>query len=244
MGRSLWSRRGLMLAAGSVSLGLAGCHGKRVPIRTVSYAPGAPRKRLLVMLPGLGDRAEVFERRAMIEPVRDSGLGADVIAVNAQIGYYRDRSVVPRIREDVILPARAAGYEEVWMLGVSLGGFGSLLTASRHPELVDGLFIMAPYLGPGEPLEEIRGAGGLSSWKRDASRKGYEWDLWDWLSGYARDEERPPLLLGFGDRDDGNGSKQLVADVLPDEHVFVRTGGHKWAVWQGIWPEMLGRVQG
>jgi pimeloyl-ACP methyl ester carboxylesterase len=39
------------------------------------------------------------------------------------------------------------GYGHVRAAGISLGGFGALLYASRYPEEVTGILAVAPFLG-------------------------------------------------------------------------------------------------
>lgn len=225
------------------ALWLGGCYGKTTPIRTISYVPGSRRRRLIVMLPGFSDRAEAFGKHDMVQPALDSKLDADVIAVNAHFGYYRDGSVFTRVPEDVLAPARAAGYEEIWLCGISMGGFGTLYTASQSQPLVDGMFVMAPFLGRAKTIDAVRAGGGPGQWSRTDEQTGYEFDLWTWLSGYAKGEDRPRLLLGYGDEDDRDGSKKMLAEHLPESDVFVRPGGHQWKVWEPMWREMLATAE-
>ena len=49
------------------------------------------------------------------------------------------RQIVVEQEQDVLAPARAAGYRQVWLLGVSLGAFGALAHAAEHPDAVDGV---------------------------------------------------------------------------------------------------------
>ena len=77
------------------------------------------------MLPGRGDRGEVFVREGFEKA--GQRLGFDTIMVDAHFGYYMKRSLIPALDEDIIQPALEAGYENIWLLGVSMGGFGSLL---------------------------------------------------------------------------------------------------------------------
>ena len=78
-----------------------------------------------------GDRPREFDPRL------------DVIAADAHFGYYRARSVVDRLHEDLIAPV-ADRYERVWLVGISMGGFGSALYAMEHPDVVDGVIMLAP----------------------------------------------------------------------------------------------------
>ena len=49
------------------------------------------------------------------------------------------------IEHDVVWPARAQGYEQVWMVGVSMGGFGTLHYASMFPRSLDGIYALGRY---------------------------------------------------------------------------------------------------
>ena len=45
------------------------------------------------------------------------------------LSYYITRTAIQRLREDVILPARASGYKRISLAGISLGGLGALYHA-------------------------------------------------------------------------------------------------------------------
>ncbi|MGE5173202.1 MAG: hypothetical protein ACM3MD_05175 [Betaproteobacteria bacterium] len=49
-----------------------------------------------------------------------------MIVVNAHMGYYLNGTVFTRLKEDVIEPAKARGYDQIWLVGNSLGGYGSI----------------------------------------------------------------------------------------------------------------------
>ncbi len=134
------------------------------PMRTLEIDATQGADTLVVMLPGLRDRAEVFLEAGFF--AAPAG-GFDMLAADAHSGYYADGTLVGRLHEDVIAPARRSGYKQIWLLGVSLGGYGSLLYAEQYPEEIDGIVLLAPYLGGRRFATEISEAGGLTSWSGD-----------------------------------------------------------------------------
>ena len=142
----------LLLLAGLAAL--AGCARLRptpVPIPTVSYPGSGQMRTLVVLLPGRYDSPEDFGRYGFPEIAARAGVRADMVVVDAHLGYYYKRTIVDRLREDVIAPARKR-YDRVWLAGISLGGTGSLLYVAEHPEDVDGIVLLAPFLGEDEVI--------------------------------------------------------------------------------------------
>ena len=102
---------------------------------------------LVVMLPGAYSRPVEFVDEGFVDALRQGGMAADVVIADAHMGYVADRSIIRRVREDVVLPARQAGYRQVWLVGISLGGFAALGYAVQHGAEIDGVLALAPYLG-------------------------------------------------------------------------------------------------
>src|SRR5262245_15611963 len=156
----------VFLLAGHL-LALAGCARLRptpVPLRTVSHSGMGRPDTLLVCLPGRRDRPEDFDRFGFAAAAARAGARVDLIAADAHLGYYYKRIIVERLHEDAIAPARPR-YRRIWLVGVSIGGTGALLYAARHPENVDGIVLLAPFLGEEKVIDEVAAAGGLRNWR-------------------------------------------------------------------------------
>lgn len=229
--------------------GLSGCafwpRPVKVPMQMLQLAAhcAAPVDTLFVFLPGAYSRPEEFVREGIVQTLRDRQVAADVWIADAHIGYYEQRSIIERIQADVIVPARAHGYRHVWLVGVSIGGFGALVHSLSHPGEADGIVAIAPYLGQRALLDEIRSAGGLRSWKApagDLPLEQMDTTLWRWLQGYfdAR-AARPPLYLGAGLDDRFADAHALLAAALPNQRVFSSAGGHDWAPWRDVWRRIV-----
>ena len=176
------SRHAVVLAALALVGGCERLLPVTAPIRTV-MTPGRPgNDRLLVLLPGRGSRAEDYERRGFVRAARAAGITADIVAADAHLGYYERRVIQVRIEEDVILPGRARGACRVWLSGISLGGLGSVIVGYTNPKHVDGMLLLAPYLGPDSLISEIETAGGLRAWTPAPQAIDYV-KLWSWLKG-------------------------------------------------------------
>src|SRR5438105_14607402 len=67
----------------------------------------ARHSALVVFLPGIGDVAEDFERNGFVQALRDSARPADIAVADVHFGYYIRRSVLERLRVDVIEPAKS-----------------------------------------------------------------------------------------------------------------------------------------
>lgn len=218
-----------------------------IPVVTKPTPTDVEHRTLLVLLPGIGDRPEDLLRRGMVEMVHARGIAADVVVADAHYGYYRQRQTVQRLWEDIVLPARTQGYRSIWLAGISLGGFGTLLYGAKAPPealaAIDGLIAIAPYLGDEDVAEEIRDAGGLAVWPCDAANGEYTRQLFAWLRGYADPEApRPPLFLGVGADDRYADQARLVAPLLPAGNYLEVQGAHEWRPWLRIWGEMLDRA--
>jgi pimeloyl-ACP methyl ester carboxylesterase len=196
---------------------------------------GSDEKRpraLLVLLPGRGDAGEDFARHGFVDAALRSQFDVDVVTVDAHFGYYRKRTLPLRLHEDVLAPNRAR-YDEIWLLGISMGGIGALLTAQRYPSEVDGVILIAPYLGRKRTLGAIEAAGGLERWQPP---KHPSWDegLWAWIK-----QKRPTIYLAYGTEDFGARAHALLANELPKDHVFTRAGEHKWTTWTPLFESLL-----
>jgi len=244
---SRWGRAGLL--AGFITLvSLAGCtslawfYPTAVPMRTCAYPASAAagpvdERTLLVLLPGRGDDGDAFAQHGFIDDVRRSGAPIDMVTVDANLGYYMKSTISERVWTDVVAPARARGYRHIWMAGVSMGGLGSLSAALEHPGAIEGLILIAPYLGTDRVLSEIARQGGADRWSADDPTDAYQ-QLWTWLKKYReRDptEKMPQIVLAYGKQDRLGAGHRLLAALLKPEEVTVIQGSHDWGTWKKLW---------
>jgi pimeloyl-ACP methyl ester carboxylesterase len=222
-----------------------------VPMRAVDYpaypAARAPAKCLIVFLPGMGDDAEDFEKNGFVEEVRRHGLSVDIVAANATIGYYSRGIFADRLEADVIAPRRTRGYQQTWLIGPSMGGFGSLFYSRQRTSEVTGVLALAPFLGDKDLIEEVHKAGGLGKWQGPArvekmNDSNYQREMLRWLQMATHGKEPAPILnVGFGRADKLAYADELLAAELPQERVYRTEGGHHWGPWRTLLAQFLDR---
>lgn len=214
-------------------------------IAHLSYAAPyrAAERTLLVMLPGVGCEAEAFAAHGFIASLHARGAAIDVIAARPPLDLYLDGNIDAALHETVIAPALARGYERLWLLGISLGGMGALLYAAAQRVAVDGVVLLAPFLGTPGTIAEIVSAGGIPAWSAPASRAtGGERTALLWLQDYiVRSLADPALYLGYARQDRFAPGHRLLAQHLPSERVVAIEGGHDWNSWAMLWGRLLER---
>jgi pimeloyl-ACP methyl ester carboxylesterase len=217
------------------------------PMRTVAFPIAVARddtRCLLVLLPGLGDAPEDFETNGFVRILDESGVDAVVVAADAHFGYYRDEVFVERITADVLDPALER-YDDIWLVGISMGGMGALAAAAARPEAIRGVVLIAPYLGSGAVIDEIEARGGAAEWARAApplapefwktGETGFFRGIWTFATRpERRDGTRVELHLGYGRDDRFAQAQSLLAGALPARSLRVAAGGHRWPVWRDL----------
>jgi pimeloyl-ACP methyl ester carboxylesterase len=228
---------------------LGGCAMWRpitVPIRTLAEPAqcARPADTLVVMLPGSYSLPEDFRSHGFVKILRDRHVAADLVLVDAHVGYYQNRSIVDRLSADVIQPARARGYKHVWLAGISIGGVGAMLYAAMHPNDVDGVVLIAPYLGTPLTAKAIKTAGGLAKWPLPLITPEDPLDplLWGWLQGQVGTDpsvRKVSLWLGYGLDDRFVYNDDVLRAALPARGVFTTPGGHDWPPWTALWTQIV-----
>ena len=230
-----WRRhvaRTFALAAPSVSRALVPAHS---PLQTVRHTYPGKVENLWVLLPGIDDLPGDFAAHGFVDRAWRSGLVADAMEPDLHLGYYLRHQAVARLHNDLLRPARGI-YHRIWLVGISLGGLGALLYASQYPDDVQGIVLLAPFLGHGPIIQDLSN-GGLPI--EPAQDSDFQHQLWDWLAGPA---PKPPIYLGFGYDDPFAPANRLLAELLPKGRVFLAHGGHDWDTWSRLWPAILSRV--
>lgn len=196
---------------------------------------------LLVMLPGAHMTPAEMQQQGLVQAVRQRGLAVDVVLAGAGLEYIYDRSVMQRLREDVIAPYTAAGYRRIWLMGISLGGFVAMGYAQQHPGAIEGIVTLAPYLGRRQLVAAVQAAGGAAAWAARAPAQPEDIDdrLWRWLA--APPPGAPPVYVGYGTEDRFAAAHATLAQALPPGHVITRPGGHDWPPWRALWDDWLDR---
>lgn len=238
--------RWLAAALGALLSGCAGMLPAPTPMKSIDYAATTqPAKCLFVLLPGAGDNADTFEAKGFVESLRSRGLSIDVRATDATIGYYMRGTMLERFSTDVIAPTKSRGYQETWLVGPSMGGFGSLFYSRAHTSEITGVLSIAPFLGDRSLIEEIANAGGLDQWQApprvdSMDRSNYQREMWRWFQAVSRGQEPAPLIfLGYGSDDSLGAAAQLLTAKLPASRVFVTNGGHEWPAWRRVLESFL-----
>lgn len=188
---------------------------------------------LVVMLPGIRDEAEQFVVAGFVGAASEP---FDVLVADPAISNYFNGRFVDRLRTEVIEPAQARGYDEIWLVGVSIGGYGALLYAGAFPADIRGVVLLAPYLGGRRLQRAIAAAGGLEPWAAEARPTpfGAAWLAFNTLT-QRRDST---ILLGFGGDDKLAGTYAPLLAALPQSRVYTVDGGHAWTTWAPLWREM------
>ncbi len=202
---------------------------------TLARAPQLDQP-LLVFLPGREDHADVFWREGFVAAVRKAGLTADLIATDAHGGYYVQGSVVRLLHDEVIAPARKRGDRDIVLIGVSVGGYGAIRYAMRHPGEIATVVLLSPFLGAGPFMRELAEAG-----DEDFAQ------TWSWLKRYPRDASPkgraaagyPRLILGYGEEDYFLHSDHQLEALLPPHDVVKTTGAHLWSTWRALFQAIL-----
>ena len=150
--------------------------------------------------------------------------------------HLDDRDIFRQLRSEIVLPARDSG-AAVWLAGISLGGLIALDYASSHPGELDGLCLLAPYLGNRMLTNEIAAASGLAGWQPgELAESDTERRIWGYIKTRA---DSRPVLLGYGRDDRFSAAHAMLAAALPANSVEVVAGGHEWATWLKLWEIFL-----
>ena len=213
------------------------------PIHSITYIHPSEKKpdTLIILLHGKGGKASDFEKAGFIQAARDKGLLVDMIAVNGHLGYYFKRNLIERLRNDIIEPALTKGYKHIWLVGVSVGGLGTMLYSMNYPEEIDGILLMAPFMGNSGSIEMIVKSGGLSKWDPDTARiKKWQKDLWNYIKEVtAKSDAKPLIYLAYGTDDGYVPTSKVLEEVIPAERIFNSKGGHNWRAWTPLWKDFI-----
>jgi len=203
-------------------------------------SPGQRAPRLLVLLPPAKARLEDLIEQGFVAAVRARRLALDILL--ADIGYQQvmAQTVAPDLHDQVILPAKAQGYADIWLAGISLGGFNALHYAAQHAAHLAGIKLIAPYPGTADVLNELS-ATGIDAWARDpAASRTDERGWWHWLWREGNPGQRTlPVWLGLARNDRFIHGQELLASLLPPTRVHRVDGDHSWPVWRALWEDWL-----
>jgi pimeloyl-ACP methyl ester carboxylesterase len=230
-------RCGVVLIIGALLVtGCSFMRRPRVPMERVSFRERGPSvaRGALVLMPGFGDRPAAFEEHGFVRILAQHAPAYDVFAADAHFGYFRKRTLLPRLERDVIGPLLQRGYRELWLVGASMGGFGAVAYARKHPERVRGLLLFAPYLGPKQVVSEVAEVG-LCNYRPPAepenSEEAFARANFAWLRVAVCEQREIAIYVAVGDQDRLLHADRLIGAALESTHMLVLPGGHGWNLW-------------
>jgi pimeloyl-ACP methyl ester carboxylesterase len=211
-------------------------------MRTVleSAQPGSVASTRVVLLPAAYTGPRDFVEAGFVSAVRERALPVDLVFAEVNLQHLTDRTILRRLRHELVLPARAQGCVSIWLCGISLGGFIGLAYAERYASEIDGLCLLAPYLGNHIVTGEIKRADGVANWQPgDLAVDDDERRVWRFIKSHR--SQAVAVHLGFGREDRFADSHRMMAAALDPDSVRIVPGGHDWPVWSQLWADFLDR---
>jgi pimeloyl-ACP methyl ester carboxylesterase len=199
---------------------------------------GATASTRVLFLPAAYTGPEDFVQAGFVSAVRERQLPLDLVFADVNLQHLTDRTILRRVRHELVLPARALGCQSIWICGISLGGFIGLSFAERYASEIDGLCLLAPYLGNHMITGEIERANGVATWQPgELGPDDDERRVWRFIK--SRASQPVTIHLGYGREDRFAASHRMMAAALDSQSVQVVTGGHEWPAWSQLWSSFL-----
>lgn len=228
---------GVVLSMLAISLGCSSVWTKNAITIESTSSINEKRESLVVLFPGFKGKGIHYEQQGILDAMREHGFEADLMTINVKPRIYFDDDFADTVRKDIMLPAKSKGYKYIYLMGISMGGHGVLLYATKYPEDIDALFVVSPFISGSVQSNAIVKAGGIENWD-DCPFLG--WDhacrLWKSLKEYVSNPKRGSnVFLGYGNDDIFVKQCRILAGLLPPENVFTVDGEHDWVTWKKLW---------
>lgn len=215
---------------------------------------GQYRCPLLLLLHGMSDNYTSWMRLTSIERYADMA-GIAVVMADAGLSWYTDMAAGHKYRtfigEEVVNAARtmfpviSRRYEDTWIAGSSMGGYGSLAVGLTYPETFSKIGTIAPAADPTRlfPGTELYGyIGRPNAYWEDifgdlAAFKGSKNDLEALAEGLIKDgRPTPPIYQIVGTKDflykvNTDYRDRLLAMGYPLRFEEVPDAYHDWGFW-------------
>jgi len=211
-------------------------------MRTITHLakPDSIAPTIAVLLPCAYGTPEDFEREGFISAVSERALEIDIVLADMNLEQITNGTALTLLRDTIITDALQAGYTNIILMGISIGGFMAISYAVHYPEEIDNIYLIAPYLGNRMITDEIISAGGILRWSStNNSEDDHERRAWQWLKTEANHTTK--VHLGYGNSDRFAAAHKMLADLLASDQVEVLHGGHEWSTWRNIWDRFLDR---
>jgi pimeloyl-ACP methyl ester carboxylesterase len=237
-------------AAGSTST--SGQFFSRARNRQVGYSlayppghiPGQPLA-LIVVLHGLGrDHTNPLSGLSLAQAAAvqiDGRPPAPValVAADGGSGYWHAHvgdDPLGMVVDQLIPMCQALGLgrppERIGALGISMGGFGALLLAQRHPALVDAVAAISPAVWRSYPEARAASSGAFASAADFAAND---------VITHASELGSIPVWVAVGRADPFHGGVSALAPALPaGANVRIAPGCHDDQFWQSEQPAAFG----
>lgn len=203
-------------------------------------------RTLVVLLPTIGGDGAFYETQGFIQELQARGSKGHYKILDVAPSLYLNGRIVDLLKTEVIEPAKADGYDEIWLVGTSLGGHGALLYLSEYPEDIYATVVLAPFLADPITTGSIEDAGGLAKMEECP---GLAWDyacnILVLIKKYlATPGNERRLALGYGTDDGFADQNRLLAELVAPGQVFTVPGGHHdWETWKNLWNQVLDYIQ-
>ena len=214
------------------------------PVELLWDKLGEKTNSLIIFLPGLYDTAEIFKEEQFFTIARKAGIKADMVAASIHIDHLLQEMMVERIEVDILKQAKKAGYNNIWLVGVSLGGLNSLLFYRKHHKEICGVVVLAPYLADKDLTKELKLAGGIKNWHpksvidKEVINQQLQF-LWVWLKEQDNKNTLSQIYIGYGDKDKYAEANEFLVARLDKKNVTVISGAHEWKTGQILWQKQL-----
>lgn len=179
---------------------------------------------------------------AVIMPAGDNHFYIDQPGEGYEYGRFISQELVELTR---LLFPLSHQKEETFIGGLSMGGWGALINALRHPETFGGVIALSPaillenwFAGDDRDADILfrhsfqQACTGLSSWK-EAQKKGL--DLEKWIQDCGRHKTAPRIFLACGLDDPFLASAQWLKQQFEENGCDLTwnelPGGHDWDFW-------------
>jgi len=213
--------------------------------------PSTQAKTVLIILPGALQQPKDFIEAGFVHAVQSRCLQLDMHFVDLETEIVLDITSVATLQQidaDLIEPARRAGYETIWLAGISMGALMALAYTDCYAGKVDNLCLLSPYPGNRLLLREIEACGGLYRWRADEgvgndTNLDAERRMWRRLQTFDRDGSAARTVhFGYGKSDRFLPGLQQLARALPEVMPDAIEGGHDWLTWEKLWCNFLDKT--